>query len=63
MNFPQVKELRPALGSMSPFYLATCSWSSLPVFLGLKMTLKCQGQPQFFILHKIHHIFVKKTPK
>ena len=27
MNFMQVKELRPPLASMSPFYTSTCNWS------------------------------------
>jgi hypothetical protein len=41
MNFMQVKELRPPLAFISPFYPSTCSWSVLSinvkaVLLGLK---------------------------
>ena len=63
----QVEELRPPLAFKSPF-------SSLEAQLlqyrktrpatgrRVKRTHRGQGRPQFFNLHKIHIIFVTKTP-
>jgi hypothetical protein len=65
MNFMQDKELRPSLAFKNPFssleaHLLQYRKTRPATSSRVKRTQRGQGQPQFFDLRKIHHIFVKK---
>ena len=55
LNFMQVKESRPPLTSMSPFYPSTCSCSGLPILLddyakSLMLLRKLLGCSMMFVV-------------
>ena len=61
----QVKELRPPLAFKSPFSSLEAQFlhyrKTRPATIRrVKRTHRGQGRPQFFNLHKIQNIFVKK---
>jgi hypothetical protein len=65
MNSIWVKELRPALAFRSNFSslkakLVQDRKSNPATSIQVKRTHRCQGQPQFLNLDKIHQILVKK---
>jgi len=58
----QVKELRPPLASSLEAQLLQYRKTRPATGRRVKRTHRGQGRPQFFNLHGIHNVFVKKRP-